>query len=345
MQCGVVSKPMSSEQQQYRCIRLVLGDQLNVDHSWFQKPQDDTLIVIAELPEETTYVTHHVQKVCAFFAAMAAFASDLDKLGHQTRHLTLDQTTAYATLPALLDHLIATHRATEFHYQRPDEYRLCDTLRKYRNAQANISEFDTEHFLLPFAELGEYFQPGQAMRMESFYRKMRQRFAILMADNQPEGGHWNFDADNRNKLKATDLADIPEPLIFANPVEDILERLERHQVKTIGRSQAALLWPINRGQSLALLSYFCEHCLPRFGQFQDAMTQNSTHQWSLYHSRLSFSMNVKMLSPLEVIQAAVAAWRDNAHIDLAQVEGFVRQILVSCPVNNLPFSVSRKVSG
>jgi deoxyribodipyrimidine photolyase-related protein len=76
---------------------------------------------------------------------------------------------------------------------------------------------------------------------------------------------------------------------------------------------------------LELLDFFVEHCLPFLGTFQDAMQQN---QWSIYHSRLSFSMNTKMISPKEVIDAAIQSWEKNpSEISLNQLEGFVRQIL------------------
>ncbi len=79
---------------------------------------------------------------------------------------------------------------------------------------------------------------------------------------------------------------------------------------------------------MELLGYFCTALLPRFGRFQDAMTTQSPHRWSLYHSRLSFAINSKMLHPMQVINAAVDAYRTpDSSISLAQVEGFVRQIL------------------
>ena len=84
---------------------------------------------------------------------------------------------------------------------------------------------------------------------------------------------WNFDGENRNKLKPADLAQVPEPLLFANPVDKILQRIEKHSIPSLGNISQTLLWPINEQQSLQLLDFFCDHCLPNFGRFQDAMTQ------------------------------------------------------------------------
>lgn len=314
--------------QSYTTLRLILGDQLNARHSWYTQKDDSCLYVIAELRQETDYVQHHIQKLCGFFLAMAAFATALKKAGHHVLHLTLDDTAQFSDLPALLQHLCQHYSICRFEYQRPDEYRLLEQFRALDLKPVNKYEWDSEHFLVPFAELTKRLPAGKPGRMETFYRKMRREHDILMADGEPEGGQWNYDADNRSKLRPADLADIPQPLTFANPVKPILQRLARHHVVSFGEIGDYLLWPINRQQSLKLLDNFCNYCLPHFGQFQDAMTASSDYQWSLYHSRLSFSLNTKMLHPRQVIDRAIQAWQNNQDtISIAQIEGFVRQIL------------------
>ncbi|MCL1039554.1 cryptochrome/photolyase family protein [Shewanella submarina] len=311
-------------------LRLILGDQLNAAHSWYQHRDDNCLYLIAELHQETHYVRHHVQKVCGFFAAMAGFAGALKQAGHKVMHLTLDDTAQDRDLPALIKRICREQQVTHFEYQRPDEYRLQQQLGQLQSqlAEQGISSdcSDTEHFLLPFEQIESRFAKGKHVLMESFYRQMRRQTGILMTDGKPEGGGWNFDADNRHKLKPEDIGQIPEPLCFGNDVSAILQRLERHRVNTIGKAKTRLLWPVSRAQSRELLQYFIHHCLPLFGRFQDAMTAESPHSWSLYHSRLSFALNTKMLHPTEVIHQALAAWH-SGDADIASVEGFVRQIL------------------
>ncbi|MCM2680987.1 cryptochrome/photolyase family protein [Echinimonas agarilytica] len=313
----------------YRRLRLILGDQLNAHHSWYQQAQADTLYVIAELRQETDYAPHHVQKVSAFFSAMAQFAIALKQAGHQVLHLTLDDTGKFTDLSALLTSLSEQYQIQHIEYQQPDELRLATQLACLSvPCGALVSCVDTEHFLLPFDEIERYFAPQKHHRLEAFYRKMRKRFNVLMQGEQPVGEQWNFDQDNRQALKVKDLPNIPEPLCFATDVSEILNRLARHGVKTIGNAHTQLLWPTNRKQSLALLDHFCRYCLPNFGRFQDAMTANSPHQWSLYHSRLSFALNSKMLHPMQVIESAISAYeQSDGLINLAQIEGFVRQIL------------------
>ena len=319
--------------QQYHSLRLVLGDQLNSNHSWYQQVDEGVLYLIAELHQEAGYVKHHIQKIAAFFLAMENFASQLQQAGHQVKHLTLDETAAYKDLNDLIIQLCQQYKVEKFQYQQPDEYRLAQQLDDLTLPSIEISNCDSEHFLLPRKEIKQYIKPGKHNRMESFYRKMRVRFNLLMEDDQPRGGRWNYDGENRQKLKPADIAALPEPLLFANPAGKILKRIKAQNINTIGHTTESLLWPVDRQQSLQLLQFFCEHCLPNFGRFQDAMTGQTNKRWSLYHSRISFALNSKMLHPMEVVEAALKRFYksdssgDIAEVDLAQIEGFIRQII------------------
>ena len=310
-------------------LRLILGDQLNINHSWYSQQDDSILYLIAELHQESNYVRHHIQKLCGFFAAMSEFANQLTNQGHHVLHLNLDDTAEFSDLNELIKKLCDQYKIETFEYQHPEEYRLSQQLKSLQlNPGITISCCDSEHFLLTIEELPKYFNTGKHNRMESFYRKMRKRFEILMDGDQPLQGRWNFDSENRQKLKPTDLDAIPQPLVFSNDISVILKRIKRHKIAYIGNVGPSLIWPINRQQALQQLDFFCTHCLPYFGRFQDAMTHQSDRKWSLYHARISFALNCKILHPSEVVQAALDKFYDlDTDIDIAQIEGFVRQII------------------
>ena len=319
--------------QKYQELRLILGDQLSMQHSWFKEKNNHVVYLIAELHQEAHYVKHHAQKLLAFFAAMQDFACLLEKQGHQVIYLTLDDTQQYSSLTALLSDIVQRFHIKEMRYQHPDEFRLYQQMQQLQK-QLSIPVYkdETEHFLIPMSLLGQHFKKNKSQRMEAFYRRCRKQFNILMEDNEPEGGQWNFDQSNRKKLKRNELNLIPKPLLFKNNVSSISDRIKQHKIPYLGDLTDTLLWPINRQQALKLLSFFCQHALPYFGHFQDAMTcqasaQQTNLNWSLFHSRLSFALNTKMLSPLEVVDSAIQSYRQNTHIDCAQVEGFVRQII------------------
>lgn len=307
-----------------------MGDQLNASHSWYQHKEDTVLYVLAELHQEVNYVKHHVQKIAAFFLSMQAFAKALQLAGHHVLHLRLEDTALYADLPDLLMQLCDRFNIERFEHQRPDEYRLLTQLQgiNFQSQSIDYVCVDTEHFIVPFDDMNTYFKQGKATRLEGFYRKIRQKHNIMIQGSEPLGGQWNFDADNRNKLKKSDLACIPEPLIFDNEISDLLLRLKNHKIEHFGEMGSTLIWPVTRKQALALLDYFCENGLPLFGKFQDAMTGNSDYAWSLYHSRLSFAINAKIISPMQVVNRAISEFESRPNeISLAQIEGFVRQII------------------
>ncbi|MEM7366553.1 MAG: cryptochrome/photolyase family protein, partial [Pseudomonadota bacterium] len=249
----------------YHRLRLILGDQLNALHSWFVEQDGSTLYVIAELHEEATYVTHHVQKVCAFFDAMGSFARHLRKAGHHVLHLTLDDTEVDGCVEHLLIRLAKEYCVSNIEYQQPDEHRLRYVLSRLLIDGVTITECDSEHFVLAFDDLPQWVPPAKSVRMETFYRRIRVQQNVLMEGDKPVGGQWNFDAQNRKRLQKKDLASIPAPLTFLHDVSPILDRLDRHGIPTIGVRNTNLTLPHNRSESLQLLSYFCEQLLPRFG--------------------------------------------------------------------------------
>ncbi|RUO25574.1 cryptochrome/photolyase family protein [Aliidiomarina minuta] len=303
-------------------VRLILGDQLNARHSWLKEPDEQVLFVMAEMRQETDYVVHHVQKLLAFFAAMRKFAEALQSAGHRVRYFTLDESADYADLPELLRATLNDEQATSFAYQAPDEYRLDQQLASFcESLKISTHMDDTEHFLTARSGWQDY--PNS--RMEFFYRALRKTYKVLLDDDgKPLGERWNFDQENRESLPKD--KSWPEPLTFSEDVSELLAMIKHHDIKFMGEVDAkAFLWPTTRKQARELLSFFLEHCLVDFGRYQDAMTDSG---WSLFHSRLSFCLNSKMLHPLEVIRAVEKHWQEHQDtINLAQVEGFIRQVL------------------
>jgi len=314
---------LNADPQPAKVLRLVLGDQLDAHHSWFEQVDPDVVYVMAELPQEQHYVRHHIQKTVAFFLAMARFADRVRGMGHRMCHFDLDQAAPFQSLTGLLEHCAAAHQATRVEYQLPDEYRLRRQLADWQPDGLEVAAVESEHFYLTEQDLKRQFKAGSAHRLEPFYRKMRTSFDVLMEDGSPVGGQWNFDKNNQKALPKA--VTIPAPFLFQNEIGEIQARLDRHGVETLGKIGSHLLWPVDEAQAEALLVDFCQRLLPNFGRYQDAMTHRG---WSLFHSRLSFALNTKLLRPQRVVDAAVAAFElPDSEVGCAEVEGFVRQIL------------------
>jgi deoxyribodipyrimidine photolyase-related protein len=308
-----------------KTLRLILGDQLNQNHSWFSEVDNDVTYVMAEMRQETDYVKHHVQKVVAFFMAMRSFKEHLSSKGHRFIYLSIIDADNPQDLGKIIEKYLEKTKAEKFEYLLPDEYRLDTQLHQIcASLKVETEAFDTEHFYTSRNELKEFYKGNKQMVMESFYRMMRKKHSIMIVDDQPEGGKWNFDQSNRKKWKGE--PGIPHERGFRKDISAILKELEEANVETFGNiAPDSFNWPVSRPDCLSVLNYFCKELLVHFGDYQDAMHENEKY---LFHSRLSFAMNAKIISPKEVIDTVLDYYHEHQdEIDISQVEGFVRQIL------------------
>jgi len=164
--------------------------------------------------------------------------------------------------------------------------------------------------------------------MEDFYRNNRARLGVLMDGDQPVGGRWNFDAENREPPpKGADNLGLPEP---GWPVEDDIDAEVRHDLDAMAADGVEFvgedgprLFAATREEALAALADFVENRLASFGRYEDAIMRGD--RW-MAHSLLSAPLNLGLLDPMEVVRAAEAAHHDG-RASLAAVEGFVRQVI------------------
>ena len=313
------------QEEKITTVRLILGDQLNYNHSWYHRLDKHVLYVLMEVKEEATYVVHHAQKVIGIFAAMHNFSVFLTKKGHRVLHLLLDDSRNKQSITANLKWLMATTGASRLEYQLPDEYRLDEVLKQFaQKEQCDVNAVDSEHFLTSRDSFSEIFGDRKHYLMETFYRKMRLQYNVLLHDNKPLGGKWNYDHDNRKAFKGE--VPVPPPYIFKHNYSSIWQAITRAGINTLGSPHAdAFDWPTTRKQGLQVLDYFVKELLPHFGKYQDAM---HTQFAFLFHSRLSFALNLKMIAPLEVIRKVEAEYSQfPERVSLEQAEGFIRQIL------------------
>jgi deoxyribodipyrimidine photolyase-related protein len=238
-------------------LRLVLGDQLNPDHSWFERLDTGVVYVLMEVRQETDYILHHAQKILAIFAGMRDFARQLRAAGHRVRYVKLDDPSNRQSVTSNLEALTTHYQAHQVQWQQPDEWRLDKLLLDWAATQSLVCEpVDTEHFLTARADLEELMGKRRQWLMEHFYRYMRGHWQVLMdTDGEPEGGQWNYDHDNRKRWPGTP----PEPEDW-RPAHDhrkLWEMVQQAGVESFGEPQAAAVrWPLNREEALQCLDAF-----------------------------------------------------------------------------------------
>ncbi|MEO1655887.1 MAG: cryptochrome/photolyase family protein, partial [Bacteroidota bacterium] len=185
-----------------KTLKLLLGDQLNYEHSWFREVNPEVSYVMMEILPETRYVKHHIQKLLAFFGAMRCFRDFMQAQGHHFIYFTIDDSHNQHRFSENLKSLIEENNFELLQYQEPDEYRLDQLLGSLNDELSIPTEMvSSEHFLSERWEVKDFFKGKKSYLLESFYRYMRKKYDVLMEGSQPYSGKWNYDADNRNKYK------------------------------------------------------------------------------------------------------------------------------------------------
>jgi deoxyribodipyrimidine photolyase-related protein len=295
-----------------RNLIVVLGDQLNRDSAafdGFDAKQD--AVWMAEVTEESTHVWSHKARIVLFLSAMRHFRDRLREEGFTVHYRELEN----GTLADALAKDIRKWKPASVRCVEPGDYRVRESLKPL------VTEFLADrHFLSSVDGFREHAKGRKQLRLEYFYREMRRRYGILMDGDQPEGGQWNYDADNRGSFPSSGPGQLPAAPRFKPDAvtREVIALVEKRFARHPG-SLEHFAWPVTTEDARKALRAFIQHRLPNFGLYQDAMW---TDEPFLYHSLLSSSMNLKLLDPREVIAAAA-----DAEAPLAAREGFIRQIL------------------
>ena len=309
-----------------RNLVIVLGDQLDLQSSAFDgfDPAQDA-VWMAEVAEESTHIWSSKQRIALFLAAMRHFGQALRDAGYPLHYTRLDQADNRGSLAAELQFAIEKLAPCACVISGAGDFRVyksIQTVAKQSGVPLDVRE--DRHFFATVRQFAEHAQGRKSLRMEYFYREMRRRHSVLMDGDQPTGGQWNFDEDNREAFGKTGPGSVPARTTFA---PDATTQQVIALVNTRFASHPGTLhsfaWPVTRAQALQSLDAFIAERLPLFGRYQDALWPGEA--W-LYHSHLSAALNLKLLNPREVVAAAEATYRAGA-APLACVEGFVRQIL------------------
>ncbi len=307
-----------------KTLRLIFTDQLSKTISALQgadKQQD--LIVMHELVEQMTHVKHHKKKIAFLLSAMRHFAAELEEDGYNVRYIKLDEPNNSGNSKQEIKKIIDQYNIKRIVVTKPSEYNVLQDLKKWEQGlkiQLEIKEDD--RFLCGVEEFADWAKDRAKLRMEYFYRQLRVKYNILMDGQAPEGGKWNYDAENRKPPK--EGLDIPKPYYSETDAitKEVIELVSKHFADHFGDLEP-FHFAVTRDQALDALDLFVKERLPNFGEYQDAMIQNEP--W-MYHSHLSFYINCGLLLPLECARSAEFAY-NKGDAPLNAAEGFIRQII------------------
>jgi deoxyribodipyrimidine photolyase-related protein len=309
-----------------RKLVVVLGDQLDLDAAAFDAFDASVDAVwMAEVVDESTHVWSSKPRTAMFIAAMRHFALALQSAGRPLHYTRLDAPGNAGSLAAQLEADILRLKPAALVMTEPGDWRVLQAIKALAQAQdLPLDIREDRHFFGSIADFAAHAKGRKSLRMEYFYREQRKRHQVLMQGDEPVGGQWNFDADNRESFGAAGPGTVPPRAVFEPDTitREVIALVDARFAGHPGRLDS-FAWPVTRAQALLSLQAFIRERLALFGRYQDAIWPGDP--W-LYHAHLSAALNLKLLNPREVVAAAEAAYRDG-HAPLASAEGFIRQIL------------------
>lgn len=307
-----------------KTLRLILGDQLSQSISALRDiDYVNDVVLMVEVNDEATYVRHHKQKIALILSAMRHFADLLRSDGISVDYVFLDDAANTGSFTSELGRALSRHQAEHIVVTHPGEWRVLTMMQNWQQQFSTPVEIrEDDRFLCSQAEFTQWANDRNSLRMEYFYRYMRRKTGWLMNGDQPEGGQWNYDVENRKTLPA-DL-ELPQRKHFKPDkiTIQVMTLVDQRYNDHFGELQS-FGWGVTRQYALVALEHFIVDCLSRFGDYQDAMKAGED---LMFHAVLSPYINIGLLDPGEVCEAAVDAYH-KGNAPLSAVEGFVRQIL------------------
>jgi deoxyribodipyrimidine photolyase-related protein len=314
----------ASETKAVRNLVLVLGDQLSTNlTSLNAADRDQDLVLMCEVAEEATHVRHHKKKLILLFSAMRHFALELEALGWRVAYTRLDNIGNAGSFSGEVARAVAAHKPERVIVTEPGEWRVREAMRGWSvkfNVTVNI--LPDNRFISSLGDFATWAEGRKQLRMEYFYRDMRRKTGLLMDGDEPAGGQWNFDHDNRKPAKA-DLF-MPQPAHFQQDhiTQEVVALVKKRFADHFG--DADPFWfAVTRADAEAAFEHFLHTGLAKFGDYQDAMVLGERF---LYHSLVSMYLNCGLLDPLTICLKVDAAYRAG-HVPLNAAEGYIRQII------------------
>jgi deoxyribodipyrimidine photolyase-related protein len=304
-------------------LRLLLGDQCSDALVEGIDPARE-VVLMAEVRAECTYVRHHKQKIALVLSAMRHFAARLAARGITVRYARLDDPDNTQTLAGEVARHAKAVGATRIRCVHPGEWRVLEDMRSWQKATGLPVEIaEDPRFLCTLDRFRAWAGDRKQLRMEFFYREMRRATGFLMeAPDEPTGGQWNFDHDNRAALPRDIRPPKPRRFKPDATTREVMALVAREFPEHFGELDG-FAWPVTAEDAEAAMEDFVAHRLADFGTYQDAMAEGEP---TLFHALVAAAMNVGILDPRAACAAAERAYRAG-RAPLNAVEGFIRQIL------------------
>jgi deoxyribodipyrimidine photolyase-related protein len=187
-----------------------------------------------------------------------------------------------------------------------------------------LNQYGSGMFLLSDPEVHQYFsKPGRFFQTDFYTRQRKLRSVLTIEGNQPLGGKWSFDDENRLKYPKGKKPPVVSMGSRNEWWSEAIEYTEQNFPDYPGNCTVGIFYPVTFEDSASWLNEFIQHRFPEFGPYEDALVVGEP---VLHHSVLSPLMNAGLLQPDQIIRKALEAGSQGA-VPLNSLEGFIRQVL------------------
>ena len=295
---------------------VILGDQLSKNISSLRRADKTRdVVLMAEVMAEATYVRHHKKKFALVFSAMRHFAEELSNSGWNVDYVKLGDIGNTGSLKGEIVRAQARHNIENVFMTQAAEWRLQQELEVF-------DPIEDTRFICSHGAFRDWAKDKKQLRMEFFYRDMRRATGLLMDGDEPTGGRWNFDSENRKPAKSDFFTPQPPRFEPDQITQEVIALVKQDFPNNFGDLEP-FWFAVTAAQAEQALDHFLKHNLASFGETQDAMVEG---QYFMHHCVLAPYINIGLLDPLDVCRKAEACYK-NGTAPIEAVEGFIRQII------------------
>lgn len=303
-------------------FHLVLGNQLFELKKNKKLLKNTSAVYMREDMELCTYYKFHKHKIVFFLAAMRTYAETLKELKLKVHYEELESD--QLSYDKALETFITKNKLSKVtFFEIEDKFFEKRLMNLFKKLKIEVEILQSPMFLTSRSEFSDYLKKSKRPFMKNFYEQQRKKLQILVdKNNQPVGGHWSFDTENRlplpDKIKPPEVAFIKNSKTTEQVIALTQKTFKNHP------GDASNFWlPVDKKGAHAWLKKFLEERFEKFGPYEDAIPRHSDF---VFHSVLTPFLNTGLLTPEEVVEETLAYAKENK-IDIASTEGFIRQVI------------------
>lgn len=302
----------------------IFADQLSHDLSSLSfSNKAEAQILMVEVRGEADRVPHHRKKLIFLFSAMRHFAQELRDDGWSVDYIELTDSDNTHSFTGEMQRALERHDIDEIKVCQPGNYRVSQAVQNWSEKFGRpVTITPDDRFISTPEEFSGWAEGRKQLRMEYFYRDMRRKTELLMDGDNPVGGEWNYDKENRKPPKKG-MEGVSPARFEPNAItQDVIAMVQEEFPNRFGDADD-FFWGVCRADALQSLDHFLDHGLEKFGDYQDAMVSGEPF---LFHSLISFYLNAGLLKPLEICRKVQARY-EAGDAPLNAAEGYIRQII------------------